>query len=109
VQAQGVYFEGWINKIKLFFGTSLITLLSDLVYLAKNSWQIYKPSFSYRWTDWHTILQFYHCHNCELVASEWCLFIYITLHLINCACMRFHVLTAVTIVITAFWDCHHAA
>ena len=25
------YFSWWINKIKLFFGTSLITLLSDLV------------------------------------------------------------------------------
>jgi len=34
VQAQGMYFEGdriLVEKIKLFFGTSLITLLSDLV------------------------------------------------------------------------------
>jgi hypothetical protein len=61
-------------------------------------------------TDWHAILQFYHCHNCELVGShrvksEWWICIYITLlHLINCACMRFHILTAVAIVITAFWN-----
>jgi len=48
------YFSWWINKIKLFFGTSLITLLSDLVHTLSSD----SP------TNWNF---FFVLHFCSLV------------------------------------------
>ena len=72
------YFIWWINKIKLFFGTSLITLLSDLVIIV---WNLTKEDLKDQcwsnltskvlvWTDKITIL---FEHQCSYWKTSSCL------------------------------------